>query len=101
MLKVSMNKFLKDLSNVVFSIVGVFLMFRLVMKLLGANESSAFVNFVYENSLPLLSPFLLAFPSPSVNGKFVLEFTTLFAIFVYAFISYLVQEILDFISSKK
>jgi len=99
--KVNMNKFLKDLSNIVFLIVGVSLMFRFVLKLLGANEDSAFVNFVYENTLPLLSPFLLAFPSPSVNGKFVLEFTTLFAIFVYAFVSYLVQEVLDFISSKK
>ncbi len=96
-----MNKLLKELSTLVFSIVEISLIFRFILKLLGANEAASFVSFIYQNTLPLLSPFLLAFPQPSVNGKFVLEFTTLFAIFVYAFISYLIQEVLDFISSKK
>lgn len=96
-----MNKLLKELSTLVFSTVEISLIFRFILKLLGANETASFVSFIYQNTLPLLSPFLLAFPHPSVNGKFVLEFTTLFAIFVYAFISYLVQEFLEFIGSKK
>ncbi|MBP7700437.1 YggT family protein [Candidatus Woesebacteria bacterium] len=96
-----MNKMLKELCIFVFSVVEVSLVFRFVLKLFGASSEAGFVNFIYENTTPLLSPFLLAFPHPSVNGKFVLEFTTLFAIFVYAFVSYLIQEVLDFIISKK
>lgn len=91
-----MNKILKDLSIFIFSLVEVSLVFRLVLKLLGANTQAPFVSFIYENTQPLLGPFLFAFPTPSVNGRFVIEFTTLFAIFVYAFISFLIQEVLEF-----
>ena len=96
-----MNKLLKELSMFVFALVEILLVFRFVLKLFGANVNASFVSFVYQNTQPLLAPFLLAFPSPSVKGKFVLEFTTLFAIFVYAFISYIVQEFLNFIDKKK
>ncbi|MCB9813327.1 MAG: YggT family protein [Pseudomonadales bacterium] len=95
-----MNKYLKELSNFVFSLVEVSLIIRFLLKLFGANTQSQFVSFIYQNTIPLLSPFLLAFPSPNVNGKFILEFTTLFAIFVYAFVSYLVQDVLDFLNKK-
>lgn len=71
------------------------------MKLLGADESLGFVNYVYQHSRGLLAPFLLTFPSPNISGRFVLEFATLFAIFTYAFVSYLIQEVLDFLSKKK
>lgn len=89
-----MSRILKELLMVIFSLVEASLVARFVLKLFGASQQSAFVRFIYENTEPLLAPFILAFPTPSVNGRFVLEFTTLFAIFVYAFLSFLLQEVI-------
>lgn len=91
-----MGKLLKNFAVLIFSLVGVLLMFRFVLKFLGANAASPFVAFIYENTQPLLEPFLFAFPTPSISGRFVIEFTTLFAMFVYTFISYLIEEVLSF-----
>ena len=90
-----MGKLLKNFSALIFSLVGILLMFRFVLKFLGANSHTPFVAFIYENTQPLLAPFLYAFPTPSISGRFVIEFTTLFAMFVYAFISYLIEEVLS------
>jgi hypothetical protein len=49
----------------------------------------------------LLNPFVLAFPTPRVAGNFVLEFTTLFALFSYTFVGYAIQELLGVISKRK
>jgi len=93
-------KLLRELSAFAFAIIEIILVFRFVLKLLAASSSSGFVSWVYVTSRPLINPFLFAFPTPSVTGGFVLEFTTLFAIFAYAFIGYLVQEVLKMISTK-
>lgn len=90
-----MGKLLKQFAVLIFSLVGILLTFRFFLKFLGANPEAPFVSFIYENTRPLLEPFLFAFPAPSISGRFVIEFTTLFAMFVYAFISYLVEEVLD------
>lgn len=93
-------KLLKELANVAFGLIEVMLVFRFVLKLLAANPQAGFVNWIYVNTQPLLQPFLFAFPTPKVTGGFILEFTTLFAIFAYAFFSYLVQELLSIIAKK-
>jgi uncharacterized protein YggT (Ycf19 family) len=95
-----MFKIVRDLATFIIGLVSVLLVFRFVLRLLAANPSSAFVNWVYETTQPLLSPFLFAFPTPSVKGGFTLEFTTLFALFAYTFIGYLVQELLELIDRK-
>ncbi len=94
-----MQKLLSDLTSFVIGLVELLLVFRFALKLLAASPSSNFVAWIYDMSQPLLQPFLFAFPAPSVKGGFVLEFTTLFAIFAYAFIGYLAQEVLAIISS--
>ena len=96
-----MGKMLQSFSVFVFSLVGVLLVFRFVLKFLGASSVSPFVEFIYQNTQPLLAPFLFAFPTPSISGRFVIEFTTLFAIFVYAFIGYAIEEALDFFTRDK
>ncbi len=90
-----MGKLLRDLTTFVFGLVEILLVFRFVLKLFAANPQAGFVRWIYETTEPLLAPFLLAFPTSSVRGGFTLEFTTLFAIFVYAFVGYLVQELLE------
>lgn len=91
---------LKDLAAFVIALVEILLIFRFVLRLLAANPSAGFVSWVYETTRPLLTPFLFAFPTPSISGGFALEFTTLFAIFAYAFIGYVLQEILEIIDKK-
>ncbi|MCA9369271.1 YggT family protein [Candidatus Woesebacteria bacterium] len=76
------------------SLIELLLSLRFIAKLFGANASASFIAWLYANTEPLLSPFQYVFPSPSVKGRFVLEFTTLFAIFMYTFLAYLVLEIL-------
>ncbi len=96
-----MRKMLENLITLIFSLVSISLLLRFLLKLFGASSASTFVSFIYENTQPLLVPFLYAFPSSSISGKFVVEFTTLFALFVYGFISYILEEVLNFISSSK
>jgi len=96
-----MPKLLRDIANFTFALIEILLVFRFVLKLLAANPNAGFVSWVYANTQPLLNPFLFAFPTPSVKGGFTLEFTTIFAIFAYAFIGYLVQELLKTITKDK
>jgi len=96
-----MGTILQKFVRILFSLIGIILLFRFFLRLFGANPASEFVSFIYENTQPLLSPFLYAFPSSSISGKFVIEFTTLFALFVYGFISYILEEILNIISKSK
>lgn len=92
---------MKELANFVFGLIDLLLIFRFILKLLAANPQAEFVAWVYNTTQPLLNPFLAAFPTPQVKGGFTLEFTTLFAIFVYTFVGYLVQELLAAISKRK
>lgn len=96
-----MFKLLNDLVNFIIGLVSVLLIFRFVLKLLSANPAAPFVNWVYETTMPLLQPFALAFPTSAVRGRYVLEFTTLFALFAYIFAGYLIQELLDVIHRRK
>ena len=70
-------------------------MARFLLKLLGASSASSAVAWVYQTSEPLLQPFALAFPSSTVQRGSVLEYTTLFALFVYAFLGYAAEALLD------
>lgn len=90
-----MSKILRELATFVFGLIELLLVFRFILKLFGASSQAAFVAWIYETTQPLLTPFLLAFPTPQISGRFVLEFTTLFALFAYAFLGYVIQEILE------
>jgi YggT family protein len=96
-----MGKLLKDLAALLFGLIEILLVFRFILKLLAANPNVGLVAWIYENTQPLLRPFLLMFPTPSVRGGFSLEFTTLFAIFAYAFIGYLIQEVLEMLDHRR
>jgi hypothetical protein len=95
-----MVRLLREFVYFVVALIELLLTFRFVLKLLGASPQADFVAWVYETTQPLLQPFVMAFPTPTVRGGFVLEFTTLFAIFAYAFIGYLIQELLIIIAGR-
>jgi len=96
-----MLKLLKDLAALAIGIIEVLLIFRFILRLLAANPNSVFVNWIYVNTAPLLQPFIFAFPNPAVASGFVIEFTTLFAVFAYAFLGFVLQEILEILVDQK
>ncbi len=81
--------------DVVFSIVSIFLMLRLVLKLFGANESVGFVSWVYEMTAVLLEPFRGIFPTTTYENQYVLEFSTLFALLAYGIAYFLIVALLN------
>lgn len=90
-----MSNLLTILINGVTSLVNGLIFLRIIMKLFGASTQAPFVDWVYKTTLPLLNPFVGMFPSPVIDGRFVLEFSALFAIIVYSFVSYLAVGIVE------
>lgn len=87
--------FLRSLVNGCMGLVELLISLRIILKLFGASTAAPFVQWVYETTAPLLQPFLGMFPSPNLTGGFVLEFSAIFGLMVYAFIGYLLLEVLD------
>lgn len=85
------------LIEIVFGVVQFFLGLRLLLKFFGANPAVPFANWVYANSEPLLQPFWGIFPSPVLEGRFIVEFSTLFALMVYSIMAYFLLELLSYI----
>ena len=83
-----------SLVNIVMAIVQSLLGLRFMLRLFGASSGAPFVNWVYSTSQSLLEPFLGMFPAPAIDGGFVIEFTTLFAILAYSLIGYLIVALL-------
>jgi hypothetical protein len=95
-----MLKVLKELAAIVTALIEILLILRFVLKFVGATDESSLVSGIYSLTQMLQGPFHLAFPTASVRGGIAIEFTTLFAIFAYAFMGYIVQEGLDFVIKR-
>lgn len=75
----------------VLGVLEVLLAFRLVFKLLGANQASPFVAFIYSLTQIFLYPFMGIFPTAVTKGleaQAILEPTTIIAMIVYAVIAW-------------
>lgn len=79
------------ITYIVISFVELMITFRVLLKLFGAHASAPFVAWVYATTAPLLQPFAGMFPSPVLEGGFIIEFSALFAIIVYGAIAYAVE----------
>lgn len=79
----------------VIGLVEIILIFRFVLRLLNASPSSEIVSWVLVNSAAFLRPFAFAFTPLILPGGFIIEFSTLFAIFAYAVIGYVIREALN------
>jgi len=71
----------------ILGVVEVLLAFRVLLKLLGANEFSGFTRFIYAASQPFSSPFEGIFGFSGVEGM-IFEWSTLIAMAVYAIVAY-------------
>lgn len=88
------------LVDFIFGLIELVLGLRILLEILGANSSTPFVNWVYTISGTLLNPFKGIFPSPVLQGRFVLDISAIIALFVYALIAYLISELIRWISYR-
>ena len=65
-----------------FYLIETLLLFRFLLRLIGANPEAAFTQFIYALSFPFAGPFLYVVRSTQVSGS-VFEWTTVIAMIVY------------------
>lgn len=78
----------------VFGILEVLLVLRLILRLVGANQDNAFVNFIYGLSYPFVALFANLVQNPTLSTSSVLEITTIIAIIVYSIIAWLIGRLI-------
>lgn len=67
-------------------IIDMFLLVRMVLKVLAANPHAGFTGFIYAVSDALLIPFRGILPTTTVTGQSVFELSVLLAIVIYALV---------------
>lgn len=83
--------------NYIFALVEAVLGLRFILKLFAANPATPFVDWVYDTTAPLLEPFENIFSAPVLESGVILEFTTLFALIIYAIVAYLLIYLVEII----
>jgi uncharacterized protein YggT (Ycf19 family) len=80
----------------ILGLIEVLLVFRIVLKMLGANQFIGFTSFIYALTAPLAAPFrgILA---ESVTGNSVIEWSTIIAAIVYVCVAWGLIYLLDLI----
>lgn len=73
------------------------LAFRFILKLLAANPTAGFSNFIYNVSYPFAVPFLSVFRATKIEGS-IFEWTTLLGMLVYWLIAWGIVKL--FLMSK-
>lgn len=86
-------------NQVIWYILGVIealLLFRVILKALGANSTIGFTNFIYALSTPLAAPFngILGI---SISGNSIIEWSTIIAAIVYLCVAWGLVYLLDLI----
>jgi uncharacterized protein YggT (Ycf19 family) len=94
-----MGRFVTQAIYIVFALVETILSLRLILKLFGANASNPFVSWVYETSNSILDPFRGIFPTKVLDGVFVIDFSTIFAMIIYAIIALLLTWVITLITA--
>jgi len=88
----------------IFGVLDVILAFRFVFKLLGANPSSGFVDFIYNLSAIFVAPFAGIFNTSLANGDVttsVFEPATLVALIVYAILAWGIVALIRVLSGRQ
>ena len=87
-----------------FGVLDVLLAFRLVFKLLGASQASAFVRFIYSVTGIFILPFEGIFHKAVAEGietASILEPSTIFAIIVYAFLAWGTVKLMQILAGRQ
>jgi hypothetical protein len=83
--------------NVIVGIIELLLALRLVLELLGASAGAPFVAWIYNASWNLVAPFSGAFPSLSLGGSALIDFSTILAMIAYAILAWIVIKLVFFV----
>lgn len=89
-----------NLVNIFIGAVETILGLRFLLRLFSANTSNGFVSWVYEMSNSLLEPFRGIFPTRIFENSIVIDFTTLFAMLIYALIGMLAIWIITILTPR-
>ncbi|MBP9850795.1 MAG: YggT family protein [Candidatus Peribacteraceae bacterium] len=89
----SLSAFVVKLVNYMTSLIVLLLGVRFFLRFAGANPSNVFAAYTYEFSSAFLVPFRGLFPGTIVEGS-VFEWSTLFAMAVYAIAAYAVTQLI-------
>ncbi len=85
----------EGLVNLFVGLAEVILVLRVIFRLFDAHATVSFVNWIYNTSAVLLTPFRGIFTDPSVvEPRYVLDLNALFAMAVYAAAGYLLISLL-------
>ena len=88
----------------VFGLIEILLVFRLILKLTGANPLSGFVSFIYTLTQIFVLPFVGIFPQATTQGAVttaVFDPATLVAMVVYAVLAWGIMQLVVILSRKK
>ncbi|MDO8488004.1 MAG: YggT family protein [bacterium] len=102
--KASSHQTVEYLIYFLFAVLEILLAFRLVLKLMGASVSSAFVGLVYNLSGIFILPFEGIFRrgfAQGVETTSVLEPSTLVAIIVYAILAWGIVKLVQILSGEQ
>jgi hypothetical protein len=78
------------LIELIFDAIAILLGLRILLRFLGANPSTPFVNWIYETTGSLIFPFAGIFPNPRLSGSFVIDVAAIIALVIYSLIGYIV-----------
>lgn len=93
-----LRRFATGLVNFFVGIVEIFLGLRFILRLFGANSNNGFVSWIYDMSAELLTPFRGIFPTTELADGIVVEFSTLFAMLIYALFGMLVIYLINLLT---
>lgn len=88
---------LTGLISLVIGLTEAVLVLRIVLRLFAANPTASFVHWIFTTSDTLLAPFRGVFPNPVIGRSYVLDFTALFALIVYALFGSLLAYLAAFL----
>lgn len=77
-------------------VLEVFLAFRFILKMIGANPNSGFVTLIYTITNPLTLPFT-GIVKPITSGGNLIEWSTFIAALVYLILTYGIVELFKFL----
>ena len=89
--------------RVVYFVLNVFelvLALRLLFKAFGANQAAGFIQFIYGLTDPLVRPFAGIFANAR-SGNVTIEWATIMAMIVYAFIAVLLIQLVRVLTPPK
>jgi len=90
---------IRTLVNIVFGVIEFLLTLRFIFKLFVVNAGTPFVAWLYGATASLVSPFAGILPNMNLGGL-IIDFATLVALIVFAFIGYLLLELFSYVGPR-